>query len=371
MHSKYTSVNLPISGGASGQGGPLEHILYIGAWALAFLFAFVNGFHDGGDLIAASVLSRSLTARAALCLTGVAAFIGPLLFGTAVATTIGKEIVDTSCLLPAGGMAPTLFLVSALVSALAWSLLTWWVGIAPGSFHALIGGLVGGALAAFGLEGIHWSPLFFKVLLILFISPVLGMLLGLAFSRVLTRGGEGRRKPGPKKIQVASLFLLAASHGTNNAQKAMALIAMMLLASGSIAVFGVPSWAMLGCAVALAAGVLVGGWRVAKIRGNRVFRIEPVHSLTSQVATSAVVLAATFLGGPVSTGEIVKATILGVGAGDRLKRMHRLVAKDIAMAWLVSAPASAFLAAVIYWCLSGALGEGMGRFGEVMKVFGQ
>jgi PiT family inorganic phosphate transporter len=172
-------------------------------------------------------------------------------------------------------------------------------------------------------------------------------------------------------LQVLGLFVLAASHGTNNAQKTMAVITMMLLASGSMTAFEVPVWVLAGCAVALAAGVLVGGWRVARIRGNKVLRIEPVHALASQAATGAVVLTATFLGGPVSTEEIVKCTMVGFGAGDRPKRMPRLVSKDIAMAWLVSAPASAFLAAVVYWCVSGALGEGMGRFGEVMKVFGQ
>jgi len=349
----------------------LEQILCIAVGALAFLFAFINGFHDGGNVIAPSVLSRSLTTRTALCLTCVAAFIGPLLFGTAVATTIGREIIDPSCLLPGRGLAPTLFLLSALVSALTWSLLTWWVGFAPGSSHTLIGALVGGALAAFGLDSVHWSPLFFKVLVILLISPAIGMLLGLAVSGRLVRGRDEKEKVGSKRMQVASLVLLAASHGTNNAQKAMAVITMILLASGSMAVFSVPGWAIVGCAAALAAGVLVGGWRVAKIRGNKAFRIEPVHALTSQVGTGAVVLAATLLGGPVSTGEIVKSTILGVGAGDRPKRMQRVVAKDIAIAWLVSAPASAFLAAVIYWCVSGALGEGMGRFGELMKVFGQ
>jgi PiT family inorganic phosphate transporter len=338
---------------------------------LALVFAFVSGFHDGGNVIAPSVLSRSLRAGTALCLACVAGFIGPFLFGTAVATTIGKEIIHPLCLLPDRGLAPTLFLLSALVSALTWSLLTWWVGFAPGSSHALIGALVGGALAAFGLDGVHWSPLFFKVLAILFIAPAIGMLLGLAVSWRLVRRKGRNHKAGSKAMHVASLLLLAASHGTNNAQKAMAVIAMVLLASGSMTVFRIPGWAIAGCAAALAAGMLLGGWRAAKIRGNKAFGIEPVHALTSQAATAALVLTATLFGGPVSTGEIVKSTILGVGAGDRQKKMHRFVAKDIAIAWLVSAPASAFLAAVMYWCVSGALGEGMGRFGELMKVFGQ
>jgi PiT family inorganic phosphate transporter len=357
--------------GARAQEVPLEQILYMAVGLLGFLLAFVNGFHDGGNVIAASVLSRSLAAKSALCFACVAAFIGPLLFGTAVAKTIGREIIDVSYLLPGRGLAPALFLLSALVSALAWSLLTWWVGLAPGSSHALIGGLVGSALAAFGLNSLHWSPLFFKVLAILLISPAMGMLLGWAVSRGLVRRRDVKEKAGSKGRQVAGLLLLAGSHGTNNAQKAMAVISMLLLTSGSITVFKVPVWTIAGCAVALAAGMLVGGWRAAKMGEHKVFSIGPACALTSEVTTGAVVLTATLLGGPVSTGQIVKSTILGAGAGDHSKRMPRLVAKEMAMAWLVSVPASAFLAAVIYWCVSGALGEGMGRFGELMKVFGQ
>ena len=349
----------------------MEQILHMMVGALAFVFAFVNGFHDGGNVLAASVLSRSLAAKTALGFACVAAFIGPLLFGTAVARTIGREIIDVSCLVAVRGLAPALFLLSALVSALAWSLLTWWVGLAPGSSHALIGSLVGGALAAFGLEGLHWAPLFFKVLAILLVSPAMGMLLGWAVSRRLARGRASREKAGSKGRQVAGLLLLAGSHGTNNAQQAMALISMLLLASGSMTVFRVPVWVIVGCAVALAAGMLAGGWRSAKMGEHKVFSMGPVRAFTSQVTTGAVVLTATLLGGPVSTGQIVKSAILGAGAGDPPKRMPHLVAKEMAMAWLVSFPASAFLAAVIYWCVSGALGEGMGRFGELMKVFGQ
>jgi PiT family inorganic phosphate transporter len=349
----------------------LEQVLFIAVGALGFLFAFVNGFHDGGNVIAASVLSRSLKARTALWFTCVAEFLGPLLVGTAVATTIGREIIDPSCLVPDKGLAPTLFLLSGVVSALTWSLLMWWVGLAPVSSHSLIGGLVGGALAAFGLDSVHWSQLLVKVLLILLISPAVGMLLGLAVSGPPAGGRDGNKRTGPKGVHIASLIFLGASHGTNNAQKAMAVIAMMLMASGSTATFKIPGWVVLGCALALAAGVFVGGWKIAGIRSNRVFRIEPFHALTSQVATGAVVLGASLLGGPVSANQIIKSTILGAGAGDHLKRMHRILVKDIAMAWLISAPASALLAAVIFWCISGALGEGMGRFGELMKVFGQ
>lgn len=349
----------------------MESIYFPILVALALVLAFVNGFHEGSNVVAASVLSRSISAGKALLFVAIAEFAGALLFGTAVAQAIGKGLLGP--LYPQSAMGLALVLFSALVGTITWSVLTGWVGMPPSSSHSLIGGLLGGAMAAEGLGMVHGSTLI-RLLLVLAAAPLVGVLggrgaagcLSLLFSKhrdVLNRLCVGAQWPG--------LFLLGASHGSNNAQKAMGLILPALLVSGSIASFDVPLWVLAGCGAAMGLGVYVGGWDIVKILGNRVFRIEPAHSFISQSVSGAVLLAASLLGCPVGGVEVIKSTVMGVGATRRGMNVHRLVLRDILLAWTVSLPATGLLSAVIYWTVSGALGKGMGSFDRIMSFLGQ
>jgi len=223
----------------------LEQVLLILVIALALILAFINGFHDGFNVIANSVLSRSIVPAKALLFACTATFISPLLFGTAVATTIGNVIITPASFGPTSHIAAMLFIFSGLLGAIVWSLMTWWVGMAPSSSHALLGGLVGGGIAAFGFDIVNWSNLLLKAGLFLFMSPLVGIVLAFLFMRIgasMSSSAPETKDDFFKKAQWFSLICLSAGHGTNNAQKAMGVIAMVLMISGSIQVFDVPSW---------------------------------------------------------------------------------------------------------------------------------
>lgn len=352
----------------------MEQVLFIAVIALALILAFVNGFHDGFNVIANSILSRSMASPKALFLACGATFIGSVLFGTAVATTIGSEIINPISLTRTEPVCAALFILSGLISTIIWSLLTWWVGMPPSSSHALIGGMVGGALAAFGCGIVNWDKLLVKVVLVLFLSPLIGMVIAygaMSLSIFSFKGAHRKMNDFFRRNQWISLLILAAGHGTNNAQKAMGLITLVLMISGSPGSFAVPLWVVLGCAGALTLGVSAGGWKFAGILGSRTFRIQSGHAFNAQFTAGAVILAAAFLGGPVSTTQIVKFNVVGVGAGSRKRPVRRMLVRDFMIAWLITIPASAFLAAVIYWIASGVLGYGMGSFEVIMGLLGQ
>ncbi len=352
----------------------MEQLLLILVIALAFVLAFINGLHDGFNVIANSVLSRSMMPVKALLLACTATFFAPFLFGTAVATTIGKDIIDPASFNHAACIASMLFIVSSLFSTIVWSLMTWWVGLPPSSSHALLGALVGGGTAAFGFGVVSWFQLFFKAVLFLFLSPAAGLVLAFFFMRI--SASIGNRSRGAKKdvfqqTQWISLICLSAGHGSNNAQKAMAIITMVLMVAGSIHAFEVPHWAVAGCAFALALGVSAGGWKLLGMLGNRNFRIKPIHAFNAQLAGGFVILLAGLIGSPISTTQIVKSTIIGAGAGHLKRPVRMMLIKDITIAWVITVPAAAVLSATIYWTVSGVLGQGMGSFESLMKIFGQ
>jgi inorganic phosphate transporter, PiT family len=339
--------------------------------AMALVFAFLNGLQEGSNVVATSVLSRSISPGKALLYVSVAEFAGAALFGTAVAHTLGKELLAPLYLVPARALALVLF--SAMVGAITWNVMTWWVDMPPSSSHCLIGGLLGGAMAAEGLDMVN-GRILIQILVVLAAAPLVGFLGGHAAAACPGRLPSVHRERLNRfcgRAQWLSLFLLGASHGTNNAQKAMGLITLALLVFGSVATFDVPLWVCLGCGAALGLGVYVGGWEIMKILGNRVFRIEPVHSVLSQGVSGGVLLAASLVGCPVGGVEIIKSTVMGVGAARRGGNVRRLVLRDIVLSWTISLPATALLAAVIYWTVSGALGEGMGSFEKIMRNLGQ
>jgi inorganic phosphate transporter, PiT family len=314
---------------------------------LALIFDFLNGVHDSSNVVATMISSRALSPRVALWMTAVANFFGPFIFGVAVANTIGHEVV-------AADSISDMVLVAALVSAIFWNILTWVLGFPSSSSHALIGGFVGAVVIAAGWHAILLHGIE-KILIALFISPIIGFLVGyLVLSLVLqlSRDATMRVNGFFKRAQILTALTLALSHGTNDAQKTMGIITLALVAGGVLETFAVPVWVILICASMIALGTAVGGNKLIKTLGGKFYKIRPVDGFASQLASAAVILVASLAGGPVSTTQVVSSSIMGVGAAERVNKVRWGVAQDIAMAWLLTIPATALLAAGLYWVIT-------------------
>ncbi len=315
-------------------------ILFI---AIALLFDFLNGFHDSANVVATVIASRAMSPRVALTISAITNFMGPFLFGVAVATTIGTEVVSEEAV-----TVPTA--LAALLAAIVWNLITWWLAIPSSSSHALIGGFVGAALTGFGISAIQIDGLI-KVLLALLISPILGALLGWIIMAVILFLGQGfspRINEVFRKGQWITTITLGLSHGSNDAQKTMGIITFGLVAFGVLPVFIVPTWVIGASATAIALGTALGGWRLIKTMGAGFYRIRAAHAFSSQVASSAVILSAALLGGPVSTTQVISSSIVGAGAAERLNMVRWGLAGQIAMAWLITIPVTALLGGIFF-----------------------
>lgn len=313
---------------------------------LALGFDFLNGIHDSSNVVATMISSRAFSPRVALGSTALANFVGPFLFGVAVANTIGHEVVDPSTI--------TIEIVlAALVSAILWNLLTWFLGFPSSSSHALIGGIVGAVAIGAGWREIQMHGLY-HVLIPLFTSPLIGFLVGFLLLKVivaLSWSATPRINEVFKRSQIVTGLALALSHGTNDSQKTMGIITMALVAAGVLDRFAVPVWVILACAAMIALGTAVGGWRLIRTLGGKIFKIRPVDGFTSQLASAGVIITASLVGGPVSTTQVVSSAIMGVGTSERASKVRWGVAQEIVTAWLLTIPASALLAAGIYWVL--------------------
>lgn len=264
------------------------------------------------------------------------------MFGTAVATTIGHDLVQS-------GAITLSVLFASMVSAILWNVTTWYVGLPSSSTHALLGGLVGAVTMESGYQALLLSG-FAKVLVSLFSAPLIGLIAGYLLMRLfksLTRGASPRINGVFKRAQVLNVSALALSHGTNDAQKSMGLITLALVVTGMQTQFTVPLWVTLLCATALTLGVSAGGWRIIRTLGGGIYRLRPIHASAAQTASASIVLGASLLGGPVSTTQVVSAAIIGVGSAERRSGVRWEVAGQIATAWLITIPASALLAAVL------------------------
>ena len=316
---------------------PWTVILLIG---LALIFDFLNGFHDSSNIVATMIASRALTGRQALTITAIAEFIGPFLFGVAVATTIGHEVLH-------GDEIRLSVVIAALIAAVAWNVFTWWLGIPSSSSHALVGGLMGAAIIESGFGIIKLTGLT-KVLLALAISPPIGLATGFLVTKLilfLARGASPKINWFFKRGQIVTAIALALSHGTNDAQKTMGIITLGLVTAGVLPAFHVPLWVVAVCAAAIAAGTATGGWRLIKTLGGKFYKIRPMHGFNTQVASAAVIISAALLGRPVSTTQVVSSAIMGVGSAERISKVRWGTAGQIALAWLTTIPVTALLAA--------------------------
>lgn len=223
------------------------------------------------------------------------------------------------------------------------------------SSHALIGGLLGAGLAAYGVGCIQWNVFLYKVLAVLFTSPLIGFVVGYIFLKIIvfiTKDMHPRVNNSIKKIQVASMFLLGMSHGSNDAQKSMGIIATILFLSGVTDRFSITLWVQALCALSIAAGLSVGGWRLIKTVGMKIFNVKPIHSFSSQLASASTIITASITGGPVSTTQIVNSSVMGVGAAERKNAVRWDTVKNILLSWVFTIPSSAIVAAIIYYLIS-------------------
>jgi PiT family inorganic phosphate transporter len=313
----------------------------------ALLFDFLNGFHDSSNIVATVISSRAMAPRSALLMTALAEFIAPFVFGVAVATTVGKGLIDTSAI-------SITVVIAATLAAVAWNLVTWFFGIPSSSSHALVGGLLGAAVTSSGFSAVQSAGLL-KILAALFLSPILGLLVGFFLMQAVQaafRNASQAINLFFKRMQILTALALALSHGTNDSQKTMGIITLGLVTAGFQPDFRVPLWVIAASAGAIALGTAFGGWRLIRTLGGRIYKIRPVHAFTSQAASALVILSAALLGGPVSTTQVVSSAIMGAGAAERFKKVRWQVAQHMLVAWLLTIPTTALVAALLYLLLA-------------------
>ncbi len=323
----------------------MDDILLVVVVAVALGFDFTNGFHDTANAVATSVSTRALSPRLAVFVAAVANLAGAFVT-TAVAKTVGKGIIDTS-------LATEKTVLAALIGAIAWNLLTWWLGLPSSSSHALIGGLIGAALVQSGSEGVEWHDIAHKVAIPAVFSPIFGFLGAFALLLLIywlfvwvTPGLANRSF---RLGQLASGTWVAFTHGANDAQKTMGVIALALFEAGKIDHFYIPGWVIVAAGLAIAAGTYAGGWRIMRTLGQRIFSMEPATGFAAQLSGGTVIYAATRLGFPVSTTHVVSGSVMGAGATRRLSAVRWGIAGNILFAWVLTIPAAALVAGALYW----------------------
>jgi PiT family inorganic phosphate transporter len=312
---------------------------------IGLAFDFTNGFHDTANYVATWVGTRALSPRWAVLISAVANLAGAFVT-TAVAKTVATGIIDT-------GLATQQTLLAALFGAIAWNLLTWRIGLPSSSTHALIGGLIGAALVQSGTAGVEWSGIWHKVIVPGALSPVIGFfgafVLLLVIYRLLQRLTPGTANRGFRSGQLLSGTWLAFTHGANDAQKTMGVIALALYTHGSISHFYIPTWVKVAAGLAIAAGTYAGGWRIIRTLGQRIYKMAPEHGFSAQLAAGTTLYAGTRLGFPISTTHVVSGSVMGAGATRRLSAVRWGVAGNIVFAWLLTLPAAALVSAALYY----------------------
>lgn len=322
-------------------------VLLLVVLGLAVLFDYINGFHDTANAIATSVSTRALKPEHAILMSATANFVGALT-GTAVAKTISSGLATT----PDGPVGQTI-VAAALVGAIVWNLVTWRFGIPSSSSHALIGGLLGAVIASIGASAIKVDGVMGKVILPLVVSPIAGVLGGFLLMVVLLnvfrRANPQRINERFRRLQLVSAAFMAFSHGSNDAQKTMGIMTLALIAGGVLPPDStIPLWVIVLAATAMSLGTAAGGWRIIKTMGQRVVKLDPVHGFAAETTAATIILTASHFGMPVSTTHVISSAIIGVGSSDRLSAVRWGVAGNIVIAWILTLPASAAVAAIAY-----------------------
>lgn len=312
---------------------------------VALAFDFTNGFHDTANAVATSVSTRALSPRLAVAIAAIANLAGAFAT-TAVAKTVGKGIIDT-------GLATPKTVLAAVLGAIVWNLITWWLGLPSSSSHALFGGLIGAALVQSGERGVEWHGIAHKVVIPAVWAPAIafasafGLLVAIYW--VFQRLTPGTANRSFRLGQLASGTWVAFAHGANDAQKTMGVIALALYTHGSISTFYIPTWVKIAAGLAIGLGTYAGGWRIMRTMGQRIFQMDPPAGFAAQATSGAVIYVSTKYGYPLSTTHVVSGAVMGAGATKRLSAVRWGVAGNILIAWLLTIPAAALVAAAFWY----------------------
>jgi PiT family inorganic phosphate transporter len=313
--------------------------------AVALAFDFTNGFHDTANYVATWVGTRALSPRLAVAVSAAANLAGAFVT-TAVAKTVGSGIIDT-------GLATEKTVLAALFGAIAWNLVTWWFGLPSSSTHALIGGLIGAAVVQSGYSGVQWHGVWEKVVVPGAISPLVGFagafLLVLLIYRLFFKLSPGVANRGFRYGQLATGTWVAFTHGANDAQKTMGVIALALYTNGNISEIYVPTWVKIAAGLTIAAGTYAGGWRIIRTLGQRIYKMQPEHGFAAQLSAGTTLYVGTHFGFPISTTHVVTGSVMGAGATRRFSAVRWGLAGNIAVAWLLTLPATGLVAAALYY----------------------
>ena len=312
--------------------------------AIALIFDFVNGFHDSANSIATVVATNVLSPRNAVLMAAFWNFIGAFVFSVAVATTIGKGIIDTK-------VVSAYIILSALIGAITWNLITWYYGLPSSSSHALIGGLIGAGIVSSGFHSVI-LPGLGKVIIFIFVAPMVGFAGAVIFT-IIMMWLFRKRKPAKvnnyfRKLQLVSSSFYSLGHGTNDAQKTMGIISLLLFTSGYISSFYVPKWVILISHTSIALGTYFGGWRIIKTMGLKITKITPFHGFAAETSGGLVLLITAMFGIPVSTTHVISGSIMGVGSVKRYSGVRWQIARNIMRAWIFTIPISAVIAGLSY-----------------------
>ncbi len=313
---------------------------------IALLFDYTNGVHDAANSVATIVSTRVLTPRQAVLWAAFFNFVAFVIFGTSVATTIGRGMIDINVITPN-------VVLAGLIGAILWNITTWYLGLPSSSSHALIGGYAGAALAKAGGGVILFSG-WIKTLAFILIAPIIGMSLGVVFIMVaywviyLLHKGPGTVDRYSRRIQLLSAALYSLGHGSNDAQKTMGIITSLLFSAGLLSTFSVPLWVVLTAHTAIGLGTLTGGWRIVKTMGTKIAKIRPIDGVCAETASAFSIFLATYLGIPVSTTHVITGAIAGVAGAKRLSSVRWGITINVVWAWILTIPMSALFAGVLY-----------------------
>jgi PiT family inorganic phosphate transporter len=316
---------------------------------VALIFDFINGFHDAANSISCIVSTRVLPPKYAVYWAAAFNFLAAFIVGTPVAHTIGTGIIDP-------GIVENHLILAALIGAIVWNLITWWLGLPSSSSHALIGGMIGAGLVKGGLKVLVWGGII-KTASFIVLSPAIGFTLGFFYMVVVlhaTRGVSVKRADNLfRRLQLFSSAIHSMGHGMNDAQKTMGVIAITLFSAGFLGpVFTIPYWIIMVCYVTIALGTLAGGWRIVKTMGTKITKLQPMGGFCAETAAASSLIGASLFGIPVSTTHTIAGAIMGVGSTRRFTAVRWAVAGTILWAWVLTIPASALISAATYFVLS-------------------
>ena len=324
---------------------------------LTFVFTYVNGFHDGCNVVATLIASRAMKPYPALAWAAVVEFLSPfsiLIIGSSVSETIKKLVAESYYIAPQSKSVALAFITAAIMAAILWNVTTWFYAIPASSSHALIGGVVGAGIAAFSTHAITWSYFWTKVVIMIFITPAVSFLAGYGILKLLLFLTERAEKKVNKFFTYAqwvNMTFLAFNHSFNDSQKSIGIVMILIGICGGAAK-AIPVWAIACAAISLSCGIAFGGFKIIKTVGCGIYKVRAIHSFSSQLTAGTVILVSSLLGAPVSSSQIVSSSIMGVGAAERYKAVKWNVAGKILVSWFITIPIAGVLAAVLFYLFS-------------------